>query len=92
MPRLNRRSKVISIRLSNEEYDQLQTLCASKGVDSISGLARTAMKVFMLQEHKNGKVAIESRVDEMHVRMSVLDREVARLTSLIGVARCEDEQ
>src|SRR5260370_15225237 len=52
MPRLQRRSKVISIRLSREEYDQFQDLCIARGSDTISELARTAMK--LLAQTGNG--------------------------------------
>jgi hypothetical protein len=89
MSRLNRRTKIISIRLSNEEYGQLQNLCTLKGADSISELARAAMKLLMLQENGSDKVSIESRVNEMNSRMSTLDREVARLSNLMGIARLE---
>jgi len=50
MPRLNRRTRVISIRLSDEEYEQLRDLCLSKGVDTISDLARSAMKHLIARE------------------------------------------
>ena len=90
MPRLNRRNKVISIRLSMEEYDQLQNLCVSKGADSLSELARAAMKLLLLQEKENGHAAIETRVKEMHSRVETLDREVARLATLIGLTRAEE--
>jgi len=91
MPRLSRRNKVVSIRLSDDEYDQLRQLCAMNEADNISELARRAMKRFLVQEHANGngdgKVAIESRVDEIHAKMSVLDREVEQLCSAVGLAR-----
>jgi hypothetical protein len=89
MPRLIRRTKVISIRLSHEEYDQFQELCAVRGSDTISALARTAMKLLALNENGNGKAAIESRVNAMDARVSQLDREVAHLSELMGIARLE---
>jgi Arc/MetJ-type ribon-helix-helix transcriptional regulator len=93
MPRLTRRNKVISIRLSNDEYDQLQTLCLSKGADSISELTRAAMKLLLAQEAEgHGHGQVESQVTEMQQRVTALDREVARLTSLMGLARMEEAQ
>ena len=89
MPRLIRRTKVISIRLSHEEYAQFQDLCIIRGTDSISELARTALKLLVLHDKTNGRAAIESRVDTMDARMSLLDREVARLSNLMGLARLE---
>lgn len=94
MPRMNRRTKVISIRLSDEEFEQLQSLCTARGADSISELARNAMKLLLLQEKatENGHAAIEVRVNEMHTRMTALDREVTRLSSIIGLPRVEELQ
>jgi hypothetical protein len=87
MPRIIRRNRVISIRLSNEEYDEVHSLCAHRGTDSISELARTALKLLAMNEEKSGKVGIESHVETIHARISVLDREVARLSNLLGVDR-----
>ena len=86
MPRLHRRSRVVSIRLSDEEYDQLRSLCAIKGADSISELARAAMKLLVMENDSHGP-AMESRVNEIDVRIDLLNREVARLSSKIGLAQ-----
>lgn len=92
MPRLSRRAKIISIRVSGEEYEQLQNLCVSRGADSISELARRAMRLFMRQESVDGNSAtIESRFNDVYVRMSTLDREIARLSELISASRLENE-
>jgi len=90
MPRIYRRTKVISIRLSNEEYEQFQNLCVARGTDTISELTRTALKLLVVNEKSNGKAAMESRVEGMDARVCQLDREVARLANLMGVARLEE--
>ena len=87
MPRIFRRTKVVSIRLSNEEYGQLQSLCVARGTDSISELARAALKMLANIEKNREKTAIESRVESMDTRMTQLDLEVARLAGLLGVDR-----
>lgn len=89
MPRIFRRTKVVSIRLSNEEYDQFLSLCVTRGTDSISELARAGLRMLANIEKSNGKAAIESRVEIMDTRMTQLDREVARLSNLLGVGRLE---
>lgn len=93
MQRLSRRTKIVSIRLSQEEYTRLQGLVAARGVENLSELARTAMNHLLFQEHVNGYVGdggIETRVNQMHARMSILDREVARLSDLMGVERLKE--
>ena len=89
MPRIFRRTKVVSIRLSNEEYDQFQSLCVARGTDSISELVRAALRMLANIEESNNKVNIQSRVESMDTRMMQLDREVARLSGLLGVGRLE---
>lgn len=86
MPRLHRRSRVVSIRLSDEEYDQLRSLCANQGADSISELARAALKLLVV-EHQSRGPAMETRVNEIDVRIDLLNREVARLSSKIGLSQ-----
>jgi hypothetical protein len=44
MPKQNRRSRMISLRLTEREYDALHTLYPSYGVRSISDLARLALQ------------------------------------------------
>jgi hypothetical protein len=96
MPRLNRRTKVISIRLSADEYNQLQSLCVTKGVDSFSELARAAMKMLIHHENGSGQAApdnaIDVRVSEMDERVSALDRQVARMSSMMGLVQLSETQ
>ncbi|HLJ51208.1 MAG TPA: hypothetical protein VKU01_34605 [Bryobacteraceae bacterium] len=89
MPRLFRRTKVISIRLSAEEYDQLQSLCTIKGADSISELARAGLKLLMLNEKSNGHGAIAGRVEAIDSRVAELAREVERLNDLMATGQQE---
>lgn len=86
MPRLNR-IRVISVRLSNEEYDELQNLCIARGADTISELARTGMKLLLLNQKSEGHDAVGKRVESIDSRLSLLDREIARLSEILGVER-----
>lgn len=90
MPGVSRRTKIVSIRLSHQEYDQLQRLCVSRGVDSISELTRAAMKLLIFQPNGNVNGDIASRVNEIHGRVSALDRELARLSTHLGLPRLEE--
>jgi hypothetical protein len=40
---LKRRSRLVTFRVSNEEFDQLKRICVSSGSRSISDFARTAV-------------------------------------------------
>jgi hypothetical protein len=45
-----KRSKMVSFRLSPEEYSRFREVCAVKGIRSISDLARVAMMTIASQE------------------------------------------
>jgi hypothetical protein len=88
MPVLKRRSKMVSFRLSEQEYQDLVALCVSRDVRSLSDLARDAMNSLLGTPKRNGNGngngdGIESAVAELHGRMAELDRELKRLTRFI---------
>ena len=82
MPVLKRRSKMVSFRLSEQEYQDLVALCSSCGARSLSDLARDAMNGLLGSPKRNGNGngdGIETAVAELHGRMAELDRELKRL-------------
>lgn len=78
MPMIKRRTKIVSIRLLDEEYSQLKRLCESRGARSVSDLARDAMFGMM-----KPTTTIEGKVDDLDVQLSALREEVARLTRMV---------
>jgi len=82
----SRRSKMVSIRLSHDEFRRLRELCAASGARSLSDLARDAMHRFMISGSQgNGGVDqdLTARVSELDQRLSYLQEKVARLASLV---------
>jgi predicted DNA-binding protein len=78
MPMIKRRTKIVSIRLLDEEYSQLKRLCEKKGARSVSDLARDAM--FGLIKESS---SIEGKVEDLDVQLSALREEVARLSRMV---------
>jgi Arc/MetJ-type ribon-helix-helix transcriptional regulator len=58
---LKTRSRMVSVRLSEEEYVALRELCSSTGSRSVSDLTRDAMRAFLRGS---------TQEDLLHVRMS----------------------
>jgi len=91
---IKRRSKMVSFRLSEQEYQDLLKLCEQRGSRSISDLARDAVFNLLLSGNGhghgsgNGRGAdgggIENRVHALDGRMQELDREVKRLADLLA--------
>lgn len=79
---LKRKSRMISLRLSNEEYESLRSLYRVHGSRSVSEFARNAMQR-VIGEARVPPVNIEGRLQELDEKMNLLDHEVSRLVRLI---------
>ena len=90
MSRFIHRPRVLSIRLSDEEFDQLDHLCDSLGIESISELTRSALRHFIQHQNSNGKANTDTQVKEIRAHLSVLDREIARLANHVGLTPTEN--
>jgi hypothetical protein len=69
---IKRRTKMVSIRLLDDEYRQLKELCETKGARSVSDLARDAMFRMLAPPMDAVPQNLEDRVRK-------LDQKVARL-------------
>ena len=76
MTLINKRTRMVSIRLSDDEFRKLHEVCATTGARSISDLARDAMHRLM----KDGDCANGDGICE---RLQTLDERVSRLESLL---------
>jgi hypothetical protein len=78
---MKRRSRMVSIRLSDQEYDTLKNACASAGARSVSDVARDA--ILQLVAGNGTSARIESQMDKLRWRMEELEGEVKRLGRLV---------
>ena len=70
------RSKMLSVRLSDDEYRELKILCAIRDVRSVSEVARKAMQALLSD---GASVHLDPHLQELHTRVGALDGRVARL-------------
>src|ERR1051325_5465573 len=85
---LKRRSKIVSVRLSEQEYQEFLSCCLSRGTRSLSDLAREAMQGLLASRDGNGNGhgngdGLGVEVEKLHGRMEQLDHELKRLASLV---------
>src|SRR5213592_2189498 len=87
MPVLKRRSRIVSFRLSQEEYDALKDTCVAQGARSISDFARSA--ACRLARNGNGSPdeALQAAVMTLQGRVEELDRELKRLAHLLEASQ-----
>lgn len=78
---LNPRSRMISVRLSEEEYSVLRRLCSATGSRSISDLTRDAMRVLLNGANRDDILTIH--VDEFRGQMRSLNRKIEQLSAEI---------
>jgi hypothetical protein len=82
MPATIRKSRTISLRLSEREFEALKSLYAANGAKSISEFIRAAMQPLIAEPSPNGH-ALELKVQEIDGKLNILDGEVARLSQLL---------
>ncbi len=75
---LKRRSRMISFRVSEDEYAGLKDLCVNEGARSVSDLARDAVHR-MIAHHTWPNNQLATVVQVLQDRIETLDKEVKRL-------------
>ena len=82
---LKPRSRIVSFRLSQEEYEALESTCIAAGARSISDFARSAACSLSVQNNGLPEKAPDFRA--LQKRVEDLDREVRRLTYLVELTQ-----
>ena len=72
-----RKTKIVTFRITTDEYERLRIFCISKGQRSVSDLARLAVSTVL---ENGGAPTVESRLAEVEGRVHFLTRELLRLS------------
>jgi hypothetical protein len=75
---LKRRSRMISFRVSEDEYVGLKNLCVNEGARSVSDMARDAVQR-LITNHTGPTNQLATVVQVLQDRIETLDKEVKRL-------------
>jgi hypothetical protein len=82
---IRRKTRTISIRLSDDEYGSLKNVCESQGVRSLSDFARLAIENLIVGGGLQAQITVQSRLDALNSRVEVLDLAVERLAGIFDV-------
>ena len=82
MTLFNKRSKMVSIRLSDEEFRRLREMCETTGARSISDLAREAMHR-LVDMPKNGHGPVEMRLELLDQKVTNLQARLDKLSAMM---------
>jgi len=88
MALLRKRDRMISIRLSDEEFQRVKEACRASGARSVSDMARDAMRHFVGgpgAPDEAGDDGLTARLEELDDRVRHLQTQVSRLKQLVGV-------
>ena len=81
---LKRRTKLVSFRLSDEEYEKIQGACMAQGARSISEFARAALqRTTASGKDQQNESAFDPGTQELIETMRELTRQLGQLASLI---------
>lgn len=74
---LKTRSRMVSVRLSDDEYRALRELCSTTGARSVSDLTRDAMRAFL--SGATNEQTLHLRMNEFCDQMNHLGRRIDEL-------------
>jgi hypothetical protein len=87
---LKPRSRMISVRLSEEEYVALRRVCFLTGARSVSELTREAMRAVL--KDLNREDPFGQHLEEFRAGMKSLEKKVEQLEARITTFKDEDAQ
>jgi hypothetical protein len=85
MPVFPRTSRVVSFRLSTQEYEILARVSEKEGAHSVSDYARWTIRHALEGGDGSIHASLPDQVRSLHLRVDELSRELARLKSLFGM-------
>ena len=84
---LKPRTRMISVRLSEEEYSALRRLCSMTGARSVSDLTRDSMRVLLNGANREGTFG--ANLEEFRSEIRNLNKKVERLAEEIATSRAD---
>jgi hypothetical protein len=82
---LKPRTRMISVRLSEEEYSALRRLCLVTGARSVSDFTRDAMRVILTGVNRED--GLGSHMDEFRAQVRSLDKKIEQLAAEITTVK-----
>ena len=83
------KSRMISVRLSEEEYSALRQLCDTTGARSVSDLTRDAMRALL--DSPTGGKGFGKHLEDFQARINQLDRKVEALSEKLASSERHQE-
>lgn len=75
MPVLKRRNRIVVFRLTQDEYEDLKSVCSVRGARNISDFARSELLTSIEQERRPN--------EELHQKLASLESKLQRMTQIL---------
>jgi len=82
---LKPRNRMISVRLSEEEYSALRRICSATGARSVSDLTRDAMRVLLNGANRGDGFGLN--MDEFRSEIRNLNKKIEQLAAEIATSK-----
>lgn len=79
---LRRKTRMVSFRVTEEEYNRLLETCVANGARSISDFTRERMCEVMLHNPRPNGKPVEAEIEELRSKIRQLDHKVKRLARM----------
>jgi len=80
---LKPRTRIVTFRLAEEEFERIKNLCVAEGARSMSDYARTSL-CNSISARAASDTGLDARVGTLDQKVQELDRAVKELTQLIA--------
>ena len=72
-------TKMVSFRLSDQEFHSFRSICISEGYSSFSELIRAAVQALIASRHSNSAEDLRAAMERLNARMEEVGRDVKQL-------------
>jgi hypothetical protein len=73
------RTRMVTFRLTEDEYERFRELCFTSGISSVSEMARSAINLFLKRPDSAPQQGLEMRIAELEGRIHALAMEMRQM-------------
>ncbi|MDP3000780.1 MAG: hypothetical protein Q8N47_25075 [Bryobacterales bacterium] len=81
---LQSKSKIVTFRLTDEEFQQFKTVCDANGMRSVSEVARFAIESVIHGDIALPEAQLRAQLRQLDDKVAVLDRKVEDIVQRLG--------
>ncbi len=76
------KTRMVTFRLSDEEFYSFRDVCISEGFGSFSELIRAGIQEVLANRHGNSAEALRAELEKLNARVEEIGRDVKQLKTL----------